>query len=654
VAGLHPAHAAAIAQSHERCMALGLSRIESPDHSPLGRSDLTVARERHRRLCAHAAPVMAMLHQQIINTGSMVALTDATGTILHSIGDDDFLGKASKVALQPGANWSEPSKGTNAVGTALIDERPTLVHADEHFMHANHFLTCSATPILDPHGNILGALDVSGDQRSFHPHTMALVTMSVRMIENHWLTDDGAHLVRLHFHPRLDHIGTLLEGILTLDPDGRVNGANRSAMELLGLSGVALRHQSLRSLFGLSMDAVMDRLGAALATPITALTSDGRAYYLHAQGHRAMQVPVSLKAPSAPLGQATPNTEPVTASRSSQRATEAPAHVPTQLSDWLTGDVQMHSLVDTLRRVLDLDIALLLQGETGTGKEWLARTLHAESNRAHEPFVTLSCAGQSEADLEAALLGQGAGKAPGKLLQARGGTLFLDQVGDMPLAFQGRWWRLLQERQFSPPGGGSPQPWQATLICAHRTPLRALVDQGLFRDDLYYLLNGLSVRLPALRERRDLLVLAQRLLEQHAGPQAPTLSAGVKSLLQQAPWPGNVRQLSNALRAAAVLAAGQPQIEWVHVPEDVRDEAVTKGWTPEHTAPARTLFGPEGLPAAPPHPERDSAPTYPGLNAHLTLAQVLEQAGGNVSEAARRLGLSRNTLYRKLRQTRPG
>jgi transcriptional regulator of acetoin/glycerol metabolism len=115
-----------------------------------------------------------------------------------------------------------------------------------------------------------------------------------------------------------------------------------------------------------------------------------------------------------------------------------------------------------------------------------------------------------------------------------------------------------------------------------------------------------------------------------------------------------VRQLSNALRAAAVLAAGQPQIEWVHVPEDVRDEAVTKGWTPEHTAPARTLFGPEGLPAAPPHPERDSAPTYPGLNAHLTLAQVLEQAGGNVSEAARRLGLSRNTLYRKLRQTRPG
>jgi transcriptional regulator of acetoin/glycerol metabolism len=122
----------------------------------------------------------------------MVVLTDATGTILHSIGDDDFLGRATKVALAPGANWSEQAKGTNAVGTALIEEVPTLVHADEHFMHANHFLTCSAAPILDPRGNILGVLDVSGDHRSYHQHTMALVKMSARMIENHWLTTTTA------------------------------------------------------------------------------------------------------------------------------------------------------------------------------------------------------------------------------------------------------------------------------------------------------------------------------------------------------------------------------------------------------------------------------------------------------------------------------
>jgi transcriptional regulator of acetoin/glycerol metabolism len=125
------------------------------------------------------------------------------------------------VALAPGANWSEQAKGTNAVGTALIEEQPVLVHADEHFLHANHFLTCSAAPILDPRGNILGVLDVSGDHRSYHQHTMALVKMSARMIENRWLTDDYRNVMRLHFHGRAEFIGTLMEGILAVSADGR-------------------------------------------------------------------------------------------------------------------------------------------------------------------------------------------------------------------------------------------------------------------------------------------------------------------------------------------------------------------------------------------------------------------------------------------------
>jgi transcriptional regulator of acetoin/glycerol metabolism len=231
-----------IVQSHQRCAALGLSRIERPDLSPLGRPDLNLVRERNLRLHDHAAPVMEMLFDQIAGTESMVVLCDSSGTILHSVGDDDFLARAQKVALQPGANWSEQSKGTNAIGTALIDEVPTLVHADEHFMHANHFLTCSAAPILDPRGNILGVLDVTGDHRSYHQHTMALVKMSARMIENHWLSDDYRNAMRLHFHSRAEFIGTLMEGILAVAPTASIVGANRSALEQLGLSGAALRH----------------------------------------------------------------------------------------------------------------------------------------------------------------------------------------------------------------------------------------------------------------------------------------------------------------------------------------------------------------------------------------------------------------------------
>ena len=149
--------------------------------------------------------------------------------------------------------WSEANKGTNAVGTALITEVPTLVHADEHFFHANHFLTCSAAPILDPRGNILGVLDVSGDHRSYHQHTMALVKMSARMIENQWLNDDLRNVMRLHFHSRPEFIGTLMEGIVAVGRDGRFLGANRSALDQLGLSGAGLRMEINRP--GLYADA---------------------------------------------------------------------------------------------------------------------------------------------------------------------------------------------------------------------------------------------------------------------------------------------------------------------------------------------------------------------------------------------------------------
>ena len=164
-----------IETSHQRSLDYGLQPESPADFSPLARSDLSILIEQNRLLHAHAVPAMETLYQQIINTHNMVILTDATGVIVHSLGDDDFLEKANRVALQPGVAWSEASKGTNAIGTAIVEKSPALVHADQHYLAANHFLTCSAAPISDHLGNVIGVLDVSGDQRSFHKHTMALV-----------------------------------------------------------------------------------------------------------------------------------------------------------------------------------------------------------------------------------------------------------------------------------------------------------------------------------------------------------------------------------------------------------------------------------------------------------------------------------------------
>ncbi len=246
-------HAETIQQSHERCMTLGLNRTDRVDFPTLSRNELALARERNHRLYLHAAPVMETLFSQILDSQSMVVLTDANGTILHTIGPDAFLQRAAKVALSPGVNWSESTKGTNAIGTALIEELPTLVHGAEHFINANHFLTCSAAPILDPRGNILGVLDVTGDQHTFHPYTLGLVRMSVRMIENHWFSDDHRNVGHIYLHARPEFLGTLTEGILAVNPDGRIMGANRGAQEQLGMSSAALRMHTVTSLFGATM-----------------------------------------------------------------------------------------------------------------------------------------------------------------------------------------------------------------------------------------------------------------------------------------------------------------------------------------------------------------------------------------------------------------
>ena len=253
-----PGHQQSIEQSHQRCRAMGLTENAIPELNPISAPGARQVREQHQRLFEHATPVMEMLCEQILFTKSIVALADAQGNTLQVVGDAGFLERVQQVALSPGVNWAESTKGTNAVGTALFTETPTLVHADEHFLAANRFLTCSASPIFDHAGQIMGVLDVSGHQLSYHPHTLAMVAMSARMIENHWFSDKFRHGLRLHFHSRPEMLGTMREAMVALSPDGSLLGANRSALEQLGLNVPALRALGLEAVFGTTVSAIAD------------------------------------------------------------------------------------------------------------------------------------------------------------------------------------------------------------------------------------------------------------------------------------------------------------------------------------------------------------------------------------------------------------
>ena len=618
------ARAERIEQSHLRCAALGLSRVERPDFEPMVRGDLVVARERNQRLFTHAAPVMEMLFEQIVNTESMIVLTDAQGTILHSVGDDEFLARAGKVALSPGVNWAEQAKGTNAIGTALVEELPTLVHAGEHFIRANSFLTCSAAPIFDPRGNMLGVLDVTGDQRSYHQHTMGLVRMSARMIENHWLSEDYGNLLRLHFHLRPEFIGTLLEGIIVVDGDGRVLGANRSAQDQLDLGGPALRMHTLTSLFDTTLAAVADHFRAPITVPMRLTTPNGRSFHASARFNGPLRPSVA--------GVSLPPTEP----DQPLRATGGPPADASGLRTLSTGDAQVETLVGKVRRVLNKDIPLLILGETGTGKELLARAVHQDSSRARQPFVAVNCASIPESLIEAELFGYEDGAftgarrkgASGRIVQANGGTLFLDEIGDMPLSLQARLLRVLQERSVMPLGGSKAIAVDIAVVSATHRNLRDMIAAQQFREDLYYRLNGLVVRLPALRDRSDLQAIARRILQAESPHAPPAIAPNVMRLFERYGWPGNIRQLANVLRTAAVMAAGEGEITEDHLSDDFLEDQREAPPAAAAEVPADRSLG-----------ESEAA----------LIRAAVDAAGGNISEAAKRLGVSRNTIYRKLR-----
>ncbi|MEO8600037.1 MAG: sigma-54-dependent Fis family transcriptional regulator, partial [bacterium] len=506
----------AIEKSHMRSLAYGIAENDKPDFSPLTGSDLSLLVEQNQSLHIHALPVMETLYEQIINTHNMVILTDVNGLIIHTLGDDDFLEKADRVALKPGVAWSEQSKGTNAIGTALAEQTPTMIHADEHYLRSNHFLTCSAAPIFDYRGNMIGVLDVSGDQRSFHKHTMALVRMSAQMIENQLFSSAFQDGILLHFNTRPEFIGTLMEGIASFAPNGRFLSANRSALFQLGLPLSALHSHTFSSLFGLPVSALFDHYRTAAPELLSLCLHSGVRVFGRAQlrlthsvfQHSSNSVSQSDSASSQDQQQ---NQQPGNQQQASQQISAQATRRLSGLRYLNTGDPQIAALIDKVTKVLGRDIPILVMGETGTGKELLAQAIHNDSPRAKGPFVAVNCASIPETLIESELFGYedgaftGARKkgSIGKILQANGGTLFLDEIGDMPLSLQARLLRVLQERMVTPLGSTKSIPVNVELICATNKNLREQIAKGEFREDLYYRLNGLVVKLPPIRERTD-------------------------------------------------------------------------------------------------------------------------------------------------------
>jgi transcriptional regulator of acetoin/glycerol metabolism len=619
-------------------------------------TQLARALDLHREFVAHAGPVMEYLFEQTRDSGSMVILADARGMLLHALGDLPFMDRAERVALRPGANWHEQVRGTNAIGTALADRSATVVRGAEHYLERNAFLACAAAPILDPAGQLLGVLDISGEHRSAHPHTLGLARAGARMIEQRLFDNRHHAALRLRFHRHAEGIATLTEGQLAVSTDGWVMGANAVALDWLGLRCDQIN--------GVQLDAVFD-LGRAEWTQW--LHSGEREPRRLASRHHGFVWARVDSAPQAVESEAT-RLHPLpalaslaaAAGQAGQAAPAGPQAAPPEapqshdaLATLDLGDAAMQRAVERARRLRDSGIPLLLQGESGAGKETFARAWHASGERRAARFVVQRCAGHVPGSFAAAL--------QAALTLAEGGTLFLDEVGELDAADQ---WLLLRcltaegSAQGSTDGSvhdGAHPPGNAlsagtALVCGTRRRLAAEVSAGRFREDLYYRLNGLLLPLPPLRERQDLPALARHLLQELAPRRPLQLAAEVLAALPQGRWVGNLRQLANALRTAVHLLEGrETQIGWQHLPDDLVEELQPPcgggAATARNASPAARVDAPgaggNGLDAL-------------EAVAAQTIERVIAQTGGNLSEAARRLGISRNTLYRHLRVQQGG
>ncbi len=539
------------------------------------------------------------LYHQVTGLGYVVLLTDAKGITVDFIGDLRLDTSLRKAGLYLGADWSEQHAGTCGVGTCISTGEALTVHLGEHFDATHIPLTCTSSPVYDSQGEMFAVLDISALSSPKPKDSQALALQLVKLFARQ--IEDAAFLqrhrrqwvLRLASAPQFLDVNPAM--LVALDAGGTVVGHNRGAQ-------LGLRTPGGRRLIGRRIAELLDfsfqdigKFIAGQGAPHRAVTRTGGTELLF----------MTVTPPPVPSIARAP----------------AEAVLPAPLAELSAGDPALEAQLARAAKLVDSPISVLVTGETGSGKEYFAKAMHASGERRRRPFIAVNCAAIPDSLIESELFGHlpgsFSGAAPkgkrGLILEADGGTLFLDEIGDMPLALQSRLLRVLSEREVHPVGAARPVPVNVRVIAATHAPLEALVRAGRFRDDLYYRLNGAQFRLPPLRERADLAEMIRRLL---GGREiAP---AALQKLVAWR-WPGNLRELRNSLDYAASMAAGGViEAGDLPMPDDGR--------------------------ALPPPDVSMQASGDPALR------ELLRAHRWNVSAVARQLGVARMTIYRRMKR----
>lgn len=551
----------------------------------------------NRILLDIASPYLESLWSSIHNKSTYLILTDSEGYILKIFSDKKTKQFLDQFKIVEGVKWTEDEVGTNAIGTTLVTHEPVQVVGTEHFCVASHSMTCSAAPIKNSRGKLVGVLDISNCQPEKKLNMLSLTVSVAYSIESHLKLHEEMRRLTLIEHFMKTEKNSDAEVILS-DIDGYFVTASESILQIM-TENTNLYHSSIDS---------FREIGIEFKNKQPIYSKENQLLgYKHEVRYQNERTQWYIASPTKFHFLGEPGVS-----------------------------AEFHKVIQDIEKASRSDVTVLISGESGTGKEVVAKSIHSNSRRKNQPFVAVNCGAIPKELLESELFGYvegaftGASKKgyEGKFVQANGGTIFLDEIGEMPFSMQVALLRVLQEKEVTPIGGSKPIPINVRIIAATNKNLDQLVQQGKFREDLFYRLHVFDIKLPPLRKRKkDIPCLIQHFFEKKN--LKIDVPPEIIDCFMAYDWPGNIRELFNVLEKMIVLADGNA-LKLTHVPSYIKEK--------RKQDQSQTIPFQQGQLSNKEHYQREQ------------MLKALQETNGNVRKAAELIGMPLSTFYRKLKK----
>lgn len=625
-------HRPEIIDSWLRCREMDVDPYDGVSHQLLNADEISTLLETKRTYVTLVRHFMKQLYEFVRGSGFIVFLANQNGCILEAMGDPETLKSAAQVNMIQGASWCEDAGGTNGIGTALALGRPIQVSGYEHYCQKLHQWTCSAAPLFTEAGEISGVLQMSGPSYESHPHTLGMVVAAAEAINKHlslWHSNQELTVANVQLNLLFQ---TMSDGALIVDADGIVLQTNPSAKEVFGKDLVGVPINTIIAHFD-ELD-LLHKPHSCKDIDVVLLTMTGAV--------EAMLTAKSIRNESSGESEVVVFFNPIHKMKKIANRFGG-AQATFHFSDILGEHASLQEAIRVGHKAAKNLSHVLIQGESGTGKDLLAQAIHNASSRRNGPFLALNCAALPRDLIASELFGYISGAftgaspkgRPGKFEMASGGTLLLDEIGDMPLDQQATLLRVLQDKQVNRLGSERVISVDVRVICATHRDLLDAVHRGHFRQDLFYRINVAQIVVPPLRKRGDdVIVLFNHLLQKISRRllvAQPQVDPEVLDTLRRYHWPGNVRELENVVEKM-IHAADGTTLSIDHLPAEI-------------------IATPESKPQPQGGEQAQHSSTFKqalGEQERQLMLELLQRYDGNVSRIAREMAVSRNTVYRKM------